>query len=273
MANDLDKLQGTWHITSLESDGEMMPPVAFNGATIVIKGNKFKSLGMGATYEGTVELDQTQKPKTLDLLITVGHAAGTRNLGVYKLAKDQWTICLATRGTKRPEKFATKRGTGLALETLARGDVTAKSTKKKSKPAPVKSANAAPAKYHAQSGAKTDLEGEWEMVAGVFNGVAMKQDMVKWVRRVTRGNITTVVAGPQVMLKADFILDQSKEPHTIDYNNLEGPNTGKPQSGIFDLRGDTLRICMAAPAGKRPDVFSSKSGDGRSFTTWRLIKK
>jgi uncharacterized protein (TIGR03067 family) len=272
MSTDLDKLQGTWHITSLEADGQEMPEVAFDGATIIINEQEFKSLGMGAEYEGTIEIDQTQKPKTLDLVFTVGHAAGTRNPGIYKLVKDRWTICLATRGIKRPLTFATKPGSGHALETLKRRVIAGKSKKEKAKPIHTKSAKPAAAKLK-PSRATTELEGEWSMVAGVFSGVAMKQDMIKWVKRITQGNLTSVVAGPQVMLMATFTLVHAQHPQGIDYENREGVNAGKAQSGIFALSGDTLKICMAASGKPRPTNFSSKSGDGRSYTTWRLIKK
>jgi uncharacterized protein (TIGR03067 family) len=101
----------------------------------------------------------------------------------------------------------------------------------------------------------------------------MSQDLVKWCQRITRGNITSVVAGPQTMLKASFTLDCSKKPHAIDYVNLEGSNARKPQAGIFEVNGETLKICMSAPGQPRPDGFVSKSRDGRSYTTWRLVKK
>jgi uncharacterized protein (TIGR03067 family) len=120
MPNDLQKLQGTWNITSLEIDGQRMPAGAFSGSKVVIKGQKFTSLGMGVTYKGTVELDAEKKPKLFDLIFTAGPEKGNRNLGIYKLDGDRWTICLATRGTARPNEFATKPGTGVALETLER---------------------------------------------------------------------------------------------------------------------------------------------------------
>jgi uncharacterized protein (TIGR03067 family) len=40
---DLDKLQGTWNVVSLEADGQNMPG-AGEGSMIVIKGNKFTSI-------------------------------------------------------------------------------------------------------------------------------------------------------------------------------------------------------------------------------------
>jgi uncharacterized protein (TIGR03067 family) len=276
MPTDLDKLQGTWNVTSLETDGQKMPATAFKEARIVIEGNKFASLGMGATYEGAVQLDPASKPKAFDLLFTAGHAKGHRNLGIYKLGGDTWTICLATRGNKRPGKFATAPGTGFALETLERGSVTRKSGKQKSQRTSARgSSGTTKTAQHriGASGSVTELEGEWAMVSAVLNGAAMNQAMVKWCQRITRGNVTRVVAGPQVLVNASFTLDHSKKPHVIDYLNLEGASKGKSQAGIFELIGDSLKICMSAPGHPRPADFSSKPGDGRSYTTWRLIRK
>jgi uncharacterized protein (TIGR03067 family) len=276
MPTDLETLQGTWNVTSLETDGQKMPATAFNGARIVIDGNKFASLGMGATYKGAVKLDPDSKPKAFDLLFTAGHAKGHRNLGIYKLAGDKWTICLATRGNQRPGKFATAPGTGFALETLERGEVTRKSGKQKSQRARARgvSSTTTTAQHEtAASGPVTELEGEWAMVSAVLNGVAMNQLMVKWCQRITHGNVTRVVAGPQVFVNASFTLNNSKKPQVINYLNLEGASKGESQAGIFELIGDSLKICMSAPGQPRPADFSSKPGDGRSYTTWRLVKR
>ena len=276
MPTDLDKLQGAWNVKSLETDGQKMAATAFNGARIVIDGTKFTSLGMGAIYEGTVKLAPASKPKAFDLLFTAGHAKGHRNLGIYKLDGDLWTICLATRGKRRPGKFATAPGTGFALETLERGGAPPKSGKRKSQRASARSASDTTTTTRhetAASGPVTELEGEWAMVSAVLNGAALSEAMVKWCQRTTRGNVTRVVAGPQVFVNASFTLDNSRKPHVIDYVNLEGSNKGKSQAGIFELVGDSLKICMAAPGKPRPVNFSSKTGDGRSYTTWRLVKK
>ena len=274
MPTDLDKLQGTWNVMSLETDGQKMPATVFETARIVIEGKAFTSLGVGATYEGTLKLDPASKPKAFDLVFTAGHAKGHRNLGIYKLNGDTWTICLATRGNNRPGKFATAPDTGFALETLKRGGVTRRSEKRKSQRPSGVSDTSTPAQHGtAAAGAVTELEGEWAMVSAVLDGVAMDQAMVKWCRRITRGNVTRVVAGPQVFVNASFALDKSKQPELIDYVNLEGANKGESQAGIFELIDDSLKICMSAPGRPRPAQFSSKGGDGRSYTTWRLVKK
>lgn len=261
MPTDLDKLQGAWEVTSLEVDGEKLPATAISGSRIVISGNKFTSTGMGAAYEGRVELQRSKKTKAFDLLFTAGPERGNRNLGIYKLDGERWTICLATRGSERPQKFASTPGSGIALETLRRSRAARKPGKKKA------------SETATASGAATELEGEWAMVSGVFSGDALDKKMVQWCKRVTRGNVTTVTAGPQTFLKANFTLDNLKNPRAIDYNNLGGANAGKSQAGIFELSGEILRICMSAPGQPRPADFFSKSGDGRSYTAWRLVRK
>jgi uncharacterized protein (TIGR03067 family) len=111
------------------------------------------------------------------------------------------------------------------------------------------------------------------MLSGVLNGVALEPSMVKWCKRITRGNVTRVTAGPQEFLNASFSLDATKSPNAIDYLNLSGPNKGKTQLGIFELTGDELRVCVSAPGEPRPGEFYSQPKDGRSYTTWKLIRK
>lgn len=111
------------------------------------------------------------------------------------------------------------------------------------------------------------------MTAAVLDGVALDQAMVRWCKRITRGNITRVVADSQQFLYASFTLDSSSKPATIDYVNLSGASKGKAQVGIFELSGDELRICMSATNKERPKDFSSQPGDNRSYTTWRRTGK
>jgi uncharacterized protein (TIGR03067 family) len=236
--------------------------------TIVIDGSRFTSLGMGQTYEGKIEVNQ--KKKAIDLVFTSGPQTGTRNLGIYKFGKTGWTLCLATYGDARPRAFAAKKGTGIALETLEREASPRKAAPKK--PAAERAAGKAQpaaAGDAATAAPATALEGDWAMASGVFSGKPLAADMVRWCSRTTRGSLTTVMAGPQTMLKATFTLDTTKRPHAIDYVNLAGATKGKSQAGIVEIAGGALRICMAAPGQPRPKEFASRAGDGSSLTTWK----
>jgi uncharacterized protein (TIGR03067 family) len=66
---DLDGLQGTWNIVSLEMDGQKVPG---GSARIVVHGDRFTTLAMGATYEGTVAVHQAAAPKSFDLHFEAG---------------------------------------------------------------------------------------------------------------------------------------------------------------------------------------------------------
>ncbi len=262
MPKDIDLLQGTWTITTLEVDGQQMS--APENAHIVIKGSRFTSHGMGAEYAGTLKLDASVNPRWLDMKFDTGHAKGTTNPGIYELKGNQLKLCLATRGTVRPKKFASTPGSGIALETLTRGKAPAAV---KSKTQSKTTAKSAPATKN--SAPAMEIEGEWSLVSAVMDGTPMDQSMVSWVKRVTQGNQSTVTAGPQVMLKVEFTCDTSKLPKIIDYINLAGANQGKAQAGIYEFEGELLKFCVAAPGAARPKKFESAKGDDRTLTVWK----
>jgi uncharacterized protein (TIGR03067 family) len=254
MKKDIDRLQGSWAVATLEVDGQSI--AAPGGASIVIEGNRFISTGMGAEYAGTVELDPAVSPAHIDMKFDSGPEKGNVNLGIYELSGDSWKLCLATRGTVRPKKFASPAGSGIAVETLVRGK-------------PAKARKAPKPEVAAPSGPATEFEGDWQMLSGVMSGVAMDASTVKWVKRVTRGNQTTIVAGPQTMLKVEFTFDASTKPPRIDYLNLHGATKGKRQEGIYQLEGDVLTVCVGAPGAARPGELTSVAGDGRTLTSWK----
>jgi len=262
MRQDLDLLQGSWTVTALEMDGETTPDAVLSDARIEIAGNRFTSTGMGVVYQGTLELDASKRPARLDMKFDAGPEKGNTNLGIYQLDGDSWKLCLATRGTVRPKAFASKPGSGFAIETLARAGAAA-ATKAR---APKKSAPVA-----APSGPPTEFEGEWSMLSGVMDGKAMDASLLPWVKRVTQGNQTTVLAGPQTMLQVEFTFDPSSSPQTIDYLNLAGAQKGKRQLGIYKLEGDVLTVCVSAPGAARPKEFESVRGDGRTLTVWKRM--
>jgi uncharacterized protein (TIGR03067 family) len=262
MKTDLDKLQGTWDVAALEVDGQTMTPLL--GVRIVIEGNRFASLGMLAVYEGTLELDPAAKPSRIDMKFDKGPEAGNTNPGIYQFKGDSWKLCVATRGTVRPATFTSTPGSGIAVERLVRDKAAPKARKTKVAP-PV----GVPPSGPAPSGPATEFEGEWQMLSGVMNGAAMDAAAVQWVKRVTSGNQTTVVAGPQTMLKVEFTFDVATSPPSIDYLNLHGPGKGKRQQGIYRFEGDVLTVCIAAPGAARPDEFASVPGDGRTLTAWK----
>lgn len=259
---DFDHLQGVWLVTSLELDGQPLPETLHAQARITITGQRFKTTGMGADYEGTVRLDETQTPAHLDMHFDTGPEAGNTNLGIYELNGASWRLCLATRGQTRPSAFATTPSSGFALETLTR-DTSAPAIE----PPPESAAALKPAT--APTTADPDLEGQWTMVSGIVDGKPMDPAMAPMVKRRTRAGHTTITAGPQVMMEFDSSTDSAATPKSIDYRHTAGPIKGKTQLGIYEWEGDQLRIHMAMVGAPRPTGFAPPPEGRFSLTLWK----
>jgi len=118
MSEDLDLLQGLWAIKSLEVDGHPLPAGFVANARMEVKGNRFTSLGMGAEYGGTLELEPTTIPRRLHIVFDVGPEKGNVKLCTYEIAQDIWKICIAATGSVPPPTLPSTPGSGFAMEVL-----------------------------------------------------------------------------------------------------------------------------------------------------------
>ena len=119
----------------------------------------------------------------------------------------------------------------------------------------------------------TQLEGEWSMVSGEASGASMPKEMVKSGKRVAKDGETTITFGGRVYFKAKFRIDPAKKPRAIDYTMTEGPTKVKTHLGIYELDGDTVKFCFAAPGKDRPTEFTAKEGSQRTLSVWKRVKK
>ena len=116
------------------------------------------------------------------------------------------------------------------------------------------------------------MQGEWSMVSGSADGMAIPDEMLPNAKRVCKGNETTVTIGPQLIMQATFTVDPTKKPKTIDYQATDGPTKGSTHLGIYEIDGDTIRYCFAAPDAERPADFTSKPGERRTLSMWKRKK-
>src|SRR5437764_606682 len=104
------------------------------------------------------------------------------------------------------------------------------------------------------------LEGEWSMVSGSADGFALPDDYVKTGKRTAKDGVTTIMLGGRLFFAAKYTIDPTKKPKAIDYQFTEGPTKGKTQLGIYELDGDTVKFCFAAPGKERPTDFTADAG-------------
>ncbi len=101
---ELVPIQGTWVITSANDQD-----VAGQGmdVALVVVGDKYTQTTNGAVDErGTLKLDMSKKPATLDLTIVEGDDAGKLQLGIVEITGNTMRGKLSAPGsTTRPSNF------------------------------------------------------------------------------------------------------------------------------------------------------------------------
>lgn len=117
---DIERMQGTWEMMTLEVEGVSQPAEMFTGTRIIIKGDTFASVTKEAFYAGSIKLQSRESPKRIDLIFTAGPEQGNISAGIYELEGDDLRICLGFAGVDRPKLFLTRAESGHALETLKR---------------------------------------------------------------------------------------------------------------------------------------------------------
>ena len=102
---DLDKLQGTWDLVTLNLDGKEIPAERIKAAKLqtVYKGNNLSRVNNAKKSDSAaIKIDSSKSPKHLDTT----NKDGVTEVGIYKLNGDSLTICTRTEsGKERPTKF------------------------------------------------------------------------------------------------------------------------------------------------------------------------
>ena len=110
---ELDRFQGEWVYVSSEKDGKKTPEEELKGVVRTIKGDQYTlSKGDKVLARGTIKVDPSKKPATIDVMRSDGDRA---LLGIYEFDGDTQKVCLAAPGKDRPREFSAKEGSGNTL--------------------------------------------------------------------------------------------------------------------------------------------------------------
>lgn len=119
-ADDAKAMVGNWVPTSAELGGQKLPDEMVKNMKLSIMGDKYAVKSGQETDFGTLKLDATQKPKTMDITGTDGPNKGKTILAIYELSGDSLKVCYALTGTKRPSEFKSVGDAALLLMTYKR---------------------------------------------------------------------------------------------------------------------------------------------------------
>jgi uncharacterized protein (TIGR03067 family) len=114
-----------------------------------------------------------------------------------------------------------------------------------------------------------------------FEGTRRYESMVLEGRRLTEahfGDARLILRGdrfemtdPMATYRGTFTVDPASTPRTIEVRFTEGPEAGKTSKGIYQLEGDTYKVCIGLAGRERPTGFASEPGSGQALQVLRRV--
>jgi uncharacterized protein (TIGR03067 family) len=101
------------------------------------------------------------------------------------------------------------------------------------------------------------LQGTWKVVVAEQDGDPLDR-IVGGVLTVKDNNFHIKTTGGTELM-GDLVLNPAKAPKHIDLAHQDGPLKDKTWQGIYELKGDTLKLCYAEADGEkeRPTEFKT----------------
>ena len=118
-----------------------------------------------------------------------------------------------------------------------------------------------------------NFQGNWNIESSVTGGTEISADQLKGFILIFEGDKHTLKFGDKVFQVGTLKLDPSKSPKTVDVTMTEGPDKGTTMLGIYEIDGDTLRVCFDPQGKKRPTEFKSAAGSQNFVNVHKRVKK
>jgi len=116
---------------------------------------------------------------------------------------------------------------------------------------------------------KQQWQGTWTMVSCIANGES------------TAGNVQWVVSGDAYKIRLDgklasdpypFQLDQSKKRIDVNHHDTPQGTYGGQLKGIYETKGDTLKVCYDLKGQRYPTSLAAGPGSGQVLYQFRRAR-
>lgn len=115
------------------------------------------------------------------------------------------------------------------------------------------------------------LQGIWLPTAAELSEKPFDEATLKAMKLVIEGDKYTVTVGKSID-KGTIKLEPTAKPKAIDTTGTDGPNKGKTFPAIYELTGDTLRICYDLAGKNRPTEFKTVMDTKLFLVTYKRDK-
>src|SRR5207249_7127217 len=103
------------------------------------------------------------------------------------------------------------------------------------------------------------VQGDWKPIKAELGGQPMAEAVLKIISLKLDNGKYEVFVGEEPD-RGTYTIDSTSKPKSMTITGTEGPNRGKTFPAIYELDGDTLRICYDLSGAKRPTEFKSLAG-------------
>jgi uncharacterized protein (TIGR03067 family) len=104
------------------------------------------------------------------------------------------------------------------------------------------------------------LQGTWQFISQEVGGKPVPPAHLAKMTITFTADKWAVREDGKVVQAGSHKLDPTKKPAQVDAIVTEGPDKGSTMLGIYELKGDTMKVCFD-PAGKeRPTSFTAQAG-------------
>lgn len=116
------------------------------------------------------------------------------------------------------------------------------------------------------------VQGTWVPARAELAGQPMTEAVLKSISlKLDNGKYEVFVGGNPD--RGTYTIDSASKPRSMTITGTEGPNHGRTFPAIYELKGDTLRICYDLSGAKRPTVFKSIEGTKLYLVTYNRKKE
>ncbi len=116
------------------------------------------------------------------------------------------------------------------------------------------------------------IQGSWQFQSVQKNGDKVPETELKDRTVIFGGDAFVVRHAGQLFHAGTQKLDPSKSPKTINAMIAQGDGKGDILLGIYELDGDTLKVCFDTEGQQRPSEFKSDAGSENLLVVYKRVR-